>query len=125
MRRSATAPAQPTAPEASQFSAVDLRTLEEIRAGLRELASRESAPTPGGESLPARIDAVAAVRGLASGNPDAQAAAASFYIKHPEDFLEVAMAAAQHARKANTSEARNKRDMAEVEAEMKRRGWTD
>jgi len=86
--------------------------LAEIHAGLKRLLSDPTAP--------ASLDAAGAVRLLSSSDPDAQAQAARFYVRHPEDFLD----AVQEAAKGQTPlQAQKAREQAAIASEMKRRGW--
>jgi hypothetical protein len=111
-----TRPQPPTSP-----APVSESDLAEIHAGLKRLLSDPASLTPPPQ-VPklASLDAAAAVRLLATNDPDAQAQAARFYVRHPEDFLD----AVQEAAKGQTPlQAQKAREQAAIASEMKRRGW--
>ena len=86
-------------------------------------------PEPAGMTRPAApvtiprmasMDAATAVRLLASNSPEAQAAAARFYVRNPEAFLDAAQEA---AKEQSPLQAKRQREQAEIEKIQRARGW--
>jgi hypothetical protein len=85
--------------------------LAEIHAGLKRLLSDPTAP--------ASLDAAGAVRLLSSSDPDAQAQAARFYVRHPEDFLDAVQEAGRQPSALDKQRAAEK---AAIEARYRQMG---